>query len=99
MNDLKIRDLLHEVADDVEPGDRLAAIRAATAPAGRRTRRGWWAAGGAGLVAASVVTAFTLNTGGAPQTTDPDLAGPPSTSSPCACSGGRAPRWSWDPRA
>jgi hypothetical protein len=80
MNDLKIRDLLHEVADDVEPGDRLAAIRAATAPAGRRTRRGWWAAGGAGLVAASVVTAFTLNTGGAPQTTDPDLAGPPSTS-------------------
>lgn len=80
MNDLKIRDLLHEVADDIEPGDRLDAIRAATAPAGRRTRRGWWAAGGAGLLAASVVTAFALSTGGAPQTTGPDPAGPPPTS-------------------
>ena len=80
MNDLQIRDLLHEVADDIEPGDRLDAIRAATAPAGRRTRRGWWAAGGAGLVAASVVTAFALSTGGAPQTTGPDPAGPPPTS-------------------
>ena len=80
MNDLRIRDLLHEVADDTEPGDRLDAIRTATAPAGRRTRRGWWVAGAAGLVAASVVTAFALSTGGAPQTTGPDPAGPPPTS-------------------
>ena len=87
MNDLKIRDLLHEVADDIEPGDRLDAIRAATAPAGRRTRRGWWAAGGAGLVAASVVTAFALSTGGAPQTTDPGPAGPPSTAGSTAPDG------------
>lgn len=78
MNDQLIRDLLHEVADDVEPGDRLDAIRAATAPT-RRTHRGWWAAG-AGLVAASVVAAFALTTGGAPQTGGPGPADRPSAS-------------------
>jgi hypothetical protein len=87
MNDQKIRDLVHEVADDIEPGDRLDAIRAATAPTGRRTRRGWWAAGGAGLVAASVVTAFAVDIGGAPRTTDHDLAGPPSASGATATAG------------
>lgn len=78
MNDQKIRNLLHEVADDVEPRDRLDAIRAATAPARRRTHRGWWAAGGAGLVAASVVTALAL-TGGAPQSADPGPADGPTS--------------------
>lgn len=78
MNDLQIRDLLHEVADEVHPGDRLDAIRAATAPARRRTHRGWWAAGGAGLVAASVVTALAL-TGGAPQSADPGPADGPTS--------------------
>lgn len=76
MNDQQLRDLLHEVAEDVEPGDRLAAIRAATAP--RRTSRGWWVAGGAGLLAASVVTAFALTTGGAPSS-EPGPAGPAGT--------------------
>lgn len=79
MNDQKIRELLHEVADGLEPGDRLDAIRTATASRGRRRHRGWWAVGGAGLVAASVVTALALTTGGAPQTKGPDLAGPPTT--------------------
>ncbi len=78
MTDERIRDLLHEVADGVEPGDRLDAIRAATGR-GRRTARGWWAAGGVALVAASVVTAFALTTGGAPQPKEPDPAEPSPT--------------------
>ncbi len=78
MNDDRVRELLHEVADSVEPGDRLGAIRAATARTGRRTGRGWWAAGGVGLVAAAVVTALALSTGGAPRGSEPDPAGPGS---------------------
>lgn len=73
----RIKDLLHEVADGVEPGDRLDAIRAGTS--GGRAGRGWWAAGGVGLVAASVVTALALGTGTTPRSSDPDPAG---TSSP-----------------
>lgn len=77
MSNDTIRDLLHEVTDGVEPGDRLDAIRAATTD-GRRTDRGWWAAGGVGLVAASVVTALALTTGGTP-TSDPGPAEPAPT--------------------
>lgn len=74
-----VRDLLHEVTDAVEPGDRLDAIRAATAGSGRRTGRGWWAAGGVALIAASVVTALALATGGAPRSEQPDPAVPAPT--------------------
>jgi len=84
MNDQLIRDLLHEVADDIEPADRLDAIRAATAPAGRRTRRGRWVVGGAGLVAASVVAALAVTTGSPMQTKEPEPIGPASTSGPVA---------------
>ena len=69
-----ITDLLHEVTDAVEPGDRLDAIRAATADSGRRTGRGWWAAGGVGLVAASVLLALALTTGGGPRGSEPGPA-------------------------
>ena len=69
-----IKDLLHEVTDAIEPGDRLDAIRAATADSGRRTYRGWWTAGGVGLVAASVVTALALSTGGGPRGSEPGPA-------------------------
>ncbi|NYE37825.1 hypothetical protein F4692_002958 [Nocardioides cavernae] len=79
MNDQLIRDLLHEVADDVEPGDRWGAIQAATAPRG--TGRGWWVAGGAGLLAASVVTAFALTTGGAPSSQPAPVGPAPTTAS------------------
>lgn len=73
-NSATIKDLLHEVTDAVEPGDRLDAIRAATADSGRRTQRGWWGAGGVGLVAASVVTALALTTGGDPGGSEPGPA-------------------------
>ena len=81
MNDQLIRDLLHEVTDAVEPSDRLDPIRAATTDSGRRTGRGWWAAGGVGLVAASAGTALALTTGGAPQVREPDPADPAPTTS------------------
>jgi hypothetical protein len=77
MRDDEVRDLLREVADGVEPGDRLDAIRAATST--RRGGRGWWVAGGVGLVAASVVTALAVTTGGAPRTSAPDPAAPSPT--------------------
>ncbi|RYB89667.1 hypothetical protein EUA06_13755 [Nocardioides glacieisoli] len=73
-NSATIRDLLHEVTDGVEPEDRLDTIRAATADSGRRTHRGWWTAGGVGLVAASVVTALALSTGGGPRGSEPGPA-------------------------
>ena len=77
----RMQDLLHEVADDVEPGDRLEAIRSATS-GGRRTGRGWWTAGGVGLVAASVLTALALTTGGTPQGGGPAPATSTSPSEP-----------------
>ena len=73
MSNDTVSELLHEVADAVEPADRLDAIRAATAPE-RRTGRGWWTAGGVGLVAASVVTALALTTGGGPRGSEPGPA-------------------------
>lgn len=88
MTDDLVREMLREVADGVEPGDRLDAIRSATS-GGRRTSRAWWAAGGVALVAASVVTALALTTGGTPRSQDPDPAEPapttPSTSANPAC--------------
>lgn len=78
MNDDRLRDLLRETGDGIDPADRLDAIRAATS-GGRRTTWGWWAAGGVGLVAASVVTALVLTTGGTPRVSEPDPANPSPT--------------------
>ena len=60
----RIKDLLNEVADSVEPGDRLDAIRTATGV--RRRGRVWWAAGGVGLVAAATIAAVVLVSGNIP---------------------------------
>ena len=83
------RDLLHEVADGVEPGDRLDAIRAAT-PRSAYAPRAGGSAGGAGLVAASVVTALALTTGGAPQTGGHRTRPGPETPATTARGGTRA---------
>lgn len=72
MNEPLLRELLNEVADDVEPTDRLDAIRART---GRSSRR-YWIPAGAALVAASVVGAFAL--GGGPSER-PEAPGPAGT--------------------
>lgn len=81
MSDDRLRELLRETADGIEPDDRLDAIRTATS-SGRRAPRGWWAAGGVGLLAASVVTAVALSTGGTPQGGDPAPATSISPSEP-----------------
>ncbi len=54
----ELRDLLTDAVADVEPEYRLDTIRARTQRPHRR--RGWYAAGGAILAAASVVTAVNL---------------------------------------
>lgn len=86
----RLRELMREASDDIEPGDRLDAIRAATA-AGRRTGRGWWVAGGAGLLAASVVTAVALSTGGAPRGSDPGPATSPPPTAPSTATASPSP--------
>ena len=80
MTEPDMRELLVEVADDVEPGDRLDAIRART----RRSRTTYWVPAGAALVAASVVGAVALGSGPTDRTSAPGPAGStsPSTSSP-----------------
>jgi hypothetical protein len=83
VNDQRITDLLHEAADAIEPRHRIEAVRAATRSPGRRGGRGWWAAGGVGLVAASVVTALVLASGDVPDGAGLGPAdGPTSTSTP-----------------
>ena len=93
MKNDRLRDLLGEIAEAIEPSDRLDAIRATTS-GGRRTAWGWWAVGGAGLVAASVVTALALTTGGTPRGEDPGPADSPSRSTSPSGSTGTDPQTS-----
>ncbi|GAB2459012.1 hypothetical protein GCM10027062_43600 [Nocardioides hungaricus] len=63
-------DLLHDAVDDIEPADRLGAIRARTADAPEQAGRRWWyAAGGVVLATAAAVAAFAVvgNDGGEEQ--------------------------------
>jgi hypothetical protein len=54
-------DLLHEAVDEIEPADRIAAIRERTANAPNRTARPWfYAAGGVVLATAATVAAFAV---------------------------------------
>ena len=70
--------LVRDSVADVEPSDRLGALRARTAatPAARR----WWpAAGGAALAAAAAVTVIAVLGDGPAPTVDPGPADPPPT--------------------
>jgi hypothetical protein len=70
--------LISDAVDDVEPHDRLAEIRQRTQP--RRSRRGWYAAGGA-LAAAAAVTAIALAANqAAPRADDPGPVASPTVS-------------------
>ena len=57
MTDDDLRDLLTDAVSDVEPAYRLGEIQARVH---RPARRGWYAAGGAILAAAAVVTAVSV---------------------------------------
>jgi len=57
MDDPQLTRLLHDAVEDVEPTDRLMAIRQQTRP--RRSRR-WYAVGGAVLATAAVVTGIAI---------------------------------------
>jgi len=57
MDDPELNELLHDAVEGVEPTDRLMAIRQQIRP--RRARR-WYAAGGAVLAAAAVVTGIAV---------------------------------------
>ncbi len=70
-------DLLHDAVDDIEPADRLDAIRARVAASPPRTRRWWYAGGGAALATAAAVAAFAVLGG---PSGSPDRAGSTATS-------------------
>ena len=66
---LDLSDLLHDAVDEIEPADRLDAIRARVGETPSRAARPWWyAAGGVVLATAAAVTAFAvLGDGGSPR--------------------------------
>lgn len=80
--DPMLRAAISDAVDDVEPTDRLAAIRLQTRGATVR-RRGWYAAGGSLLVAAAAVTVAVVATG-PDGTRAADPASGPTTSAPTA---------------
>ncbi len=82
-DDADLRALLEDAVADVEPADRLAAIRTATA---RRRRRGWLAVGGSAVLAAAVVVAVAVVVERRDDTGRDAVAAQPPTGSPSASS-------------
>lgn len=76
MEDRTLAALLEDAVADVEPVDRLGAIRSRVAP----SRRSWWYAGGA-VVAAAATVATVAGLGGGPLERAVDPATPAGTSS------------------
>lgn len=66
MND-DLTELLNDAVADVEPTDRLEAIRARTAAPAHDARRWWYAAGGVVLATAAAVTAVAVVTSDRPE--------------------------------
>jgi hypothetical protein len=66
---VNLSDLLHDTVDDLEPEDRLDAIRTRTTSAAHRARPWWWAAGG--VVAATAATVVLVAALGAGPDPDP----------------------------
>src|SRR4051812_43876629 len=79
--DADLSTLLRDAVSDVEPADRLAEIRQATA--GRPSRFRWYAAGGTVLAVSAAVTAIAVVTSpSAPKAEDPGPAAPSVEPSP-----------------
>lgn len=81
--------LLHDAVADVEPADRLGEIRAAVLP--KRSRFGWYGAGGTLLAVAAAATAFAVVTSqDTPKADDPGPLTSPTVVEPTPTSGLRA---------
>lgn len=57
---MNVSELLHDAVDEIEPTDRLAAIRDRVGEPTRAARPWWYAAGGVVLATAAAVTAFAV---------------------------------------
>ena len=74
---MNLSELLHDAVDDIEPADRIDAIRARTASAPARAARPWfYAAGGVVLATAATVAAFAVLGDSAPSDHDHALGTP-----------------------
>lgn len=72
--DDRLADLVRDAVDDIDPADRLDAIRARTAHSPAHAARRWWyAAGGTVLATAAAVTAFAV-VGGEDDAREPGAA-------------------------
>jgi hypothetical protein len=67
---VNLDELLHDAVDDVEPADRLDAIRARTSSPAQAARPWWWAAGGVVVATAVAVTVFAV-AGDRPESSGP----------------------------
>jgi hypothetical protein len=80
-DDRRLTDLLSDAVSDVEPPDRLQAIRSRTRGASMTTRRPWWyAVGGVAAATAAVIIAFAVIGGPTDEGQDPQPAASDSAS-------------------
>ena len=81
--DEDLRRLLHGAVSDVEPRNALDSIHARTEVSPMNSKRSWFLAAGAAVVAtAATITAVTVLGGDTPSSEDPDFAAPSATPTP-----------------